>query len=127
MIKSAAPLNTIPAALCRLLLVPFVWYQLIAPGMMVTSTDAGLEVVLCTGVGPDVTIVLETGDDPAHHGDENPCGWAVQFAATTNSPQNPPALSILAFDMDVALPNGAVHGDQRQTSSIRVRGPPVLI
>ena len=112
-------------ALCRLAFVPFVLVSLIAPGVMVTPSDGGFEVVLCTGDGP-VTMFLDLDDTP-DHGDENPCGWAVQLAGMLNTEVNPPSLSIVAFDMDVALPVGAVLGDQRPNSSIRVRGPPVRI
>jgi hypothetical protein len=125
MVGSASVFQNVVMALCRLAVVPFVLVSLIAPGVMVTQSDDGFEVVLCTGDGP-ITMVLDL-DGAQDHGDENPCGWAVQVAATLHNNAYPPSMSIVAFDMDVVLPVGAVLGDQRPNSSIRVRGPPTRI
>ena len=76
---------------------------LIAPGVMVTQSNEGFEVVQCTGVGP-ITMVLDL-DDTQDHGDENPCGWAAQFAATPDSFANPPASPM---PRDMPLWQGAV-------------------
>ena len=69
----------------RLLCVPFLLAQLIAPGTMATAGPAGLQMVLCTGEGNVTVVLTEDGefvpveDDTGHHPSDAVCPWTAAF------------------------------------------------
>ena len=97
--------------------------SLIAPGTMPIASAHGVEMIICTGHGPQTMTVAPTGA-PADDTGGPPCHWATAHQPATEPGQIAPAATIVAFDIARAAPRPTLRLDQKPHRTRGARAPP---